>query len=54
MPKFEVEIPQVEYELLAKIAHGLGLDVQKLIQQETDRSIEAVSCWLQRAEMLNH
>jgi len=51
MVKIEVEIPEYEHTLIAKIAAKLGLGVQALIQQETDRTIETLSCWLQRAEI---
>jgi uncharacterized tellurite resistance protein B-like protein len=52
MVKKEVEIPQVEYDMISEVAEKLGLSVETLIQQEVDRSIETVSCWMQRIEML--
>lgn len=52
MPKIEVKIPQAEYDVIAEIAKKLGLVVETLIQQETDRSVETISAWLQRAELL--
>jgi hypothetical protein len=51
MVKIEVEIPEAEHIIIAKIATKLGLSVQAVIQQETDRTIETLSCWLQRAEI---
>jgi hypothetical protein len=48
MPKIEVEIPDAEYQIIAKIAENLGLTVETLMQQETDRTIELISCWIQR------
>jgi hypothetical protein len=52
MAKIEVEIPEYEHTIIAKIATKLGLSVQALLQQETDRTIETLSCWLQRADLL--
>lgn len=48
--KVEVEIPKVEYDIISKIAHELGLTAETLIQQEVDASITTISVWLQRAQ----
>lgn len=52
MPKIEVEIPQTEYDIIGEIARELDISVETLIQQEVDASIDAVSVWLQRADMI--
>jgi len=49
MPKIEIEIPQAEYSIFEDIARKLGLDVETLIQQETDQAIRSACVWLQRA-----
>lgn len=48
--KIQVEIPNAEYDIISKIAAKLGLTAETLMQQETDRTIETLSCWLQRAQ----
>lgn len=48
--KVEVEIPNAEYDIIEKIAHKLGLTAETLIQQETDRTVKTLSCWIQRAQ----
>lgn len=52
MVKVEIEISQAEYDIVAKIAEKMGLDAQKLMQQETIRTIETISVWTQRTDML--
>jgi hypothetical protein len=53
MPKIEIEVPKCEYDIIADIAKKLGVPAQTLFQQQIDRDIEDISCWVQRAELLN-
>ena len=48
--KIQVEIPNTEYGIIAKIAKKLGLSVETLMQQEVNASITTISVWLQRAQ----
>jgi len=52
MPKIEIEIPQAEYDIIGEIARKLGVSIKTIVQQEIDASIQTVSCWIQRAEMI--
>ena len=49
MVKIQVEIPQAEYDIIVKAAEKQGLNAQALMQQETDRIVETISVWIQRA-----
>jgi flagellar biosynthesis regulator FlaF len=48
MPKVEIEIPKLEFEIISECARKLGLPVKQLIQQELDAALLSISVWIQR------